>query len=189
MFNQFRMEQPEDRGYEDWIKETGSTTDNVAISKHLQGGFTKNRFNDAFEKEGENYQELQITEYKTPQERFASHSLNVHELGVDTIRNFTGKTGNIQYTDYREAHTNTRCIQPNQNKQVIQNRAGSINELKQQRNVIKDYNENEWNDYNQEQSLKLQTQENRLKSQEKQDMMSSKHYDSIHTRMLENVWK
>jgi len=189
MFSKYRLEQPEDRGYEDWIKETKLKDDSVKTSKYLQGGFTKNRFNDAFEKEGEEYKEMQIMEYTSPQERFASGSMNVQELGVDTIKNFTGNSGNIQYTDYREAHTNTRCIQPKQIQKSMENRPANISQIKSQRTIIQDYNENEWNTIKKEETLKKQEQERRIEVQDNFDRISSKHYDSIHNRMLENVWK
>lgn len=189
MFSEYRLEQPEDRGYEDWIKDTKLKDDSVKMSKYLQRGFTKNRFNDAFEKEGEDYKEMQIMEYTSPQERFASGSMNVQELGVDTIKNFTGNTGNIQYTDYREAHTNTRCIQPKQIQKSIENRPVNITQIKSQRTLIQDYDENEWNTIKKEETLKKQDQERRIETQDNFDRTISKHYDSIHNRMLENVWK
>lgn len=189
LFDTYRLDQPEDHGYQDWIKETQYKDDSPQTSKHLKGGFTTTRFNDAFEKEGENYKEHQIQLYKTPQLLETSNHLAVQELGVDKIDNFTGKTENIQYTDYKEAHTNTRVIHSKHNRQILPKKAKHIDILKSEREHIVEYNEEEWAELEHERIDKLQREDKRQSVVEKTDIRTSKHYDSIHSRMLENIWR
>ena len=65
----------------------------------------------------------------------------------------------------------------------------NVEKLKQERTQIKDYSEEEWSRYQQALIQKEEAQKQRTEYLKKQDEQSAKRYDSIHSRMLENVWR
>lgn len=184
MFQENRVETVEDEGYADWMKKNKDNfIDESEVRKKMAGS---SGFNDAFSalvpaKKEENA----ILKYEGPKALYQGGELAV-ELGVQKINNFGGKTGQIEYTDLREAHSGERMIDPNQVKQYDHK---NVDNLKKERINIRDYSEEEWSKYQQALLEKEKIQEKRNEFIKKQDELSAKRYDSIHSRMLENVWR
>ena len=184
MFKENRVESVEDDGYADWMKDNKDNfIDENEVRKKMAGS---SGFNDVFSslvpvKKEDNA----ILKYEGPKALYLGGEQAV-ELGVQKIANFGGKTGQIEYTDLREAHNGERMIDPNEVKQYNHT---NVDNLKKDRTKIQDYSEDEWSRYQQALLEKEKIQENRKEHIKKQDDLSAKRYDSIHSRMLENIWR
>ena len=102
------------------------------------------------------------------------------ELGVDKITNFTGETNSIKYTDYKEAHTTSRLIDPNTKYKQYRN----ISELENARSNIQNFTQEELDYYEQKQKMEEQQEKDRLEKQNYIDNLHFKNYERINNIML-----
>lgn len=186
LFQENRVPTVEDDGYSDWMKEnTDNFIDESTVQQKLGGNTSGTRFNDVFTSIVPSKKQSEIVKYEGPQALYQGGEQAV-ELGVDKIGNFGGGTEKIKYTDLREAHSGERMIDVND---VELYNHKNVDKLKQERTQIKDYSEEEWSRYQQALLQKEEMQSKRIEYLKKQDEQSAKRYDSIHSRMLENVWR
>lgn len=186
LFQETKVTTVEDDGYNDWMKEnTDNFIDESEVQKKLGGNTSGNRFNEVFSSIVPAKKQDAIIKYEGPQALYQGGEQAV-ELGVDKIVNFGGGTEKIKYTDLREAHSGERMIDTN-DVNIYDHK--NIEKLKQDRTRIKDYNEEEWSRYQQSLLQKEEAQKQRIEYLKKQDEQSARRYDSIHSRMLENVWR
>lgn len=186
LFQENRVPTVEDDGYSDWMKEnTDNFIDESTVQQKLGGNTSGTRFNDVFTSIVPSKKQSEIVKYEGPQALYQGGEQAV-ELGVDKIGNFGGGTEKIKYTDLREAHSGERMIDVND---VELYNHKNVDKLKQERTQIKDYSEEEWSRYQQALLQKEELQSKRIEYLKKQDEQSAKRYDSIHSRMLENVWR
>jgi curved DNA-binding protein CbpA len=187
LFQENRVESVEDEGYSDWIKKNKDNfIDESEVRRKMTGSSGGKDFNDIFAsivpvKKEENA----ILKYEGPQALYQGGEQAV-ELGIQQITNFGGGCSQIKYTDLREAHSGERMIDPND---VSLYDHKNVDTLKKDRSNIKEYSEDEWSRYQQALIQKEEYQKQREEFIKKQDELSLKHYDSIHSRMLENVWR
>lgn len=186
LFQENRVATVEDDGYSDWLKEnTDNFIDESIVQQKLGGNTSGNRFNDVFASMVPAKKQNAIIKYEGPQALYQGGEQAV-ELGVDKIANFGGGTEKIKYTDLREAHSGERMIDVND---VELYNHKNLEKLKNERTQIKDYNEEEWSRYQQALLQKEEMQTKRTEYLKQQDEQSARRYDSIHSRMLENVWR
>lgn len=185
LYNEYRIEQPEDAGYADWIDKNQYDTDDISKHPKLSRGFNLNLFNDTFNDEVKEDEETQIVEYKTPQPLVSSGNIHYSELGQKNIKNYTGKSS-INYTDYREAHTKTRLIDPNKVKYTTYK---NVDEVKHARSNIKDYTSDEWAVIMEENDKKKREEADRNQHLKRTDAKAFHHYDKIHQMMIDNVYR
>ena len=109
-------------------------------------------------------------------------------LGQTEIKNFSGYTKTIQYTDLREAHTKSRLVDPRTVN--LENRAKTIDEVKVNRGKkIRDYTEAEWADIQQAKLQENLDEEMRQINLKNVDEEAFQKYDKIHKLMLTNVYQ
>ena len=186
LFQENRVATVEDDGYSDWMKDnTDNFIDESEVQKKLGGNTSGNRFNDVFSSLVPAKKQNEIVKYEGPQALYQGGE-QASELGVDKILNFGGGNEKIKYTDLREAHSGERMIDPND---VSLYDHKNVEKLKQERTQIKDYSEEEWSRYQQALIQKEEAQKQRTEYLKQQDEQSARRYDSIHSRMLENVWR
>ena len=187
LFQENRVEAVEDEGYGDWMKKNKDNfIDEGEVRRKMASSSGGKGFNDVFAslvpaKKEENA----ILKYEGPQALYHGGEQAV-ELGVEKITNFGGGSSQIKYTDLREAHSGERMIDPND---VSLYDHKTVHKLKKERTTIKEYSEDEWSRYQQALLKKEEMQQNRENYIKKQDELTAKRYDSIHSRMLENVWR
>ena len=115
VFDETKLENPNDIGYSHLMDKTTSKRDDINI-KNTIGKFNYDNFNNSFEKitlKNTN----QIMKYKDPLPTSITKNLNFVELGVDNIDDFSGKnecsSQSLRFMDYQNAHTTNRLVDPN----------------------------------------------------------------------------
>ncbi len=180
LYTQNRMSRPEDDGYKDWFSNNSNTSEEPTRDYTLTTG----NFNDKFEFNVP-VPEQELIVYKNPDELF-SGATDCEILGQTEIKNFSGETKSIKYTDLREAHTKTRLVDPSMMRKV---NPRDLNEAKAQRSRIEDYSENEWSELEKHRIQKEQDENTRIVNLKTRDDESFQKYDKIHKLMLDNVYR
>jgi curved DNA-binding protein CbpA len=181
LFKEYRTEKPEDNGYDDWIKNSKKEYDEEKVAMEIRSGSGASQFNKVFDKHVKPQDNTDIIEYGEPMHLYDGGE-NAYKLGEENIKNFGGKG----YTDLKEAHSGKRIIDINDTH--LYNHK-NVDTLKNKRKKITNYTDTEWSVYQQALKNREKKEDVRIQSVEKQDNFAEKHYNSIHSRMLENVWK
>ena len=183
-FNNFytenRMSTPQDSGYQDWFQNNQNTSEEPTRDYTLTTG----NFNDKFETSVP-VPEQELIVYKSPEELF-SGATDCEILGQTEIKNFSGETPSIKYTDLREAHTKTRLVDPSM---IRRDNPRDLNEAKAQRSRIQDYTESEWSELEQDRIRREQEENTRVVNLKSRDDECFQRYDKIHKLMLDNVYR
>jgi curved DNA-binding protein CbpA len=183
MFNDNKIETPEDKGYNEWYKSNENTSEEPARNPKLKK-FSLNLFNDTFNEEVKP-PTTDIVEYTDPRELFSGGG-DCQQLGNEDVSNYSGYTKNIVYSDLREAHTKSRLIDPSKVKITKYN---SMDHIKAERSNIKNYTEEEWRDREIERIKREDGEKNRLDTLQQRDTRTFKNYDNIHKLMVDNVYR
>jgi curved DNA-binding protein CbpA len=182
MFNENKIEAPEDKGYDDWYKSNENTSEEPARNPKLKK-FSLNLFNETFNDEVKP-PTTDIVEYTDPRELFSGGG-DCQQLGSEEVSNYSGYTKNIVYSDLREAHTKSRLIDPSKVKRTKYN---NVDHLKSERSNIKNYTEEEWRDREIERIKREDGEKNRLETVQQRDTRTFENYDNIHKLMVDNVY-
>lgn len=185
IYDENRTEQSTDFGYSDWMNENALDEKNNEPEKILKGKFNRHNFNSAFDKRAPK-NTGEIIEYKVPQPLYSSNNINHTELGEDNIKNFSGKSGNINYTDYKQAHTTSRLVDPSK---VNRQNYNSINHLENERSNMKPLDENEIRDLELDSRQKNESDEINRRRQMDRDNRAFEQYERLNQRMLQSVYK
>ena len=187
MFQEHRTARPEDNGYKDWLNEHENKSEEPEYDPQLVGNFSSRTFNESFNRRVKPCKN-EIVEYKNPRELFTGGSESCETLGETEIKNFSGHTKSIHYTDLREAHTKTRLVDPS--KVDISNRPKNISAMKSHRGKrIEDYTEAEWTEIQAAQLEEQKREETRQINLKNTDESAFIKYDKIHKLMLTNVYQ
>ena len=187
IFSEHRTTKPEDTGYKDWLQSNENTSEEPERDPSLIGNFNSSNFNAKFNATVKPCKN-EIIEYKNPKELLTGGGEQCETLGQTEIKNFSGYTKTIQYTDLREAHTKSRLVDPRTVN--LDNRAKSIDEVKVNRGKkIRDYTEAEWVDIQQAKLQEKQEEETRQINLQNVDEAAFQKYDKIHKLMLTNVYQ
>lgn len=107
--NKFKEEQI-DAGYQEWM-----ATNNIKTTPKFKGGGVS-QFNEHFDKNVKlTADQKQIMKWQDPQPLVASNKLVFSELGQGNVDDFSGENRTIKelnYMDYKVAHTTSRIIDP-----------------------------------------------------------------------------
>jgi len=185
VYDENRVEQSTDTGYSDWIKDNELDEKKNEPEKILKGKFNRHNFNSAFDKRAPK-NTGEIIEYKVPQPLYSSNNINHTELGEDNIKNFSGNSGNINYTDYKQAHTTSRLVDPSK---VNRTNYSSINQLKSERTNITPLKEDEIRDLELDGRQKKESDEVNRHRQNERDNRAYDQYERLNQRMLQSVYK
>ena len=187
IFSENRTTRPEDSGYREWLESNENKSEEPEMDPTLAGNFNSRNFNSRFNEKVKPCKN-EIIEYKNPRELFTGGGEQCETLGQTEIKNFSGHTKTIQYTDLREAHTKTRLVDPSTVN--IQDRAKSMDEIKVNRGKkIQDYTESEWEEIKSAEIQQQQEEETRQINLKNVDEAAFQKYDRIHKLMLTNVYK
>ena len=189
VYNEHRITNSYDRGYSDFInnkEEEMSDTDKYIFSDE----FNVKLFNKLFDiKEKTEYKNKQLIKLKEPLEIYGGGN-NCYTLGEDYVEDFSkeyvyshSSNNNLDYTDYKKAHTTSRIVDPNQ---CERDEYKDIEDLKNSRSNIsyelndidKEYYENKKNE------LKKQ-EEDRLNNLQQFDKLSQRTFEVTHRAMLQ----
>ena len=178
IYKESRMEEPEDKGYRSWLKDDNIPQINDSeIQQKLAGNSSGTKFNEVFDSYIPVKKETDaIIKYEGPKALYHGGE-SAGQLGNKNIKS---------REDIKEAHSGERTIDPNA---IETYNHKNVDNLKKDRSNIKNYTNDEWSHYQQALKQKDEMETRRVQEVEKQDNLHGKRYDSIHSRMLENVWR
>jgi curved DNA-binding protein CbpA len=174
IYDKHRIGNANDDGYGDWSQSNSFDSEDIVRDKSVNTGNFNSMFDSNVKISGD------VVKYSSPKEMFMNSENNCEELGVDKIDNYTGKSKSINYTDYKEAHTTNRLVDPN----TKYNTYNSVGEVKAARANIKDLTAEELMEIELEKSRQEEAEERRLKHVSKHDNAHFENYNKIHNIML-----
>jgi curved DNA-binding protein CbpA len=174
IYDKHRIGNVNDDGYGDWSQSNSFDSEDIVKDSSITTGNFNSMFNSNVKVSSD------LIKHQNPTEMFMNSENNCEELGTDKIDNYTGKSKSINYTDYKEAHTTSRLVDPN----TKYNTYNSVGEVEAARSNIKDLTAEELMDIELEKSRKEEQEEHRLKQVSKQDNAHFDNYNKIHNIML-----
>jgi curved DNA-binding protein CbpA len=174
VYNDNKIETTYDNGYSDWITANKFNSESISRNNKLTTG----NFNDVFNKQVKVSNE--IINYEEPKTLYMNNDNSVLELGT-TVKNYTGKTKNIAFTDYKEAHTTNRLVDPNSAKNHTYS---NINELEQSRSNIKELTQEELLNIELKKSREQEYEQQRIHNLQRLDNLHFDNYDKLNKLML-----
>ena len=178
IYDENKLYSTEDDGYEDWMKQTKYDSDDIKKNQVFSDKFNLNVFNSVFDKNIQN-DKREIVEYKEPQAMNSGGNQCV-VLGQDKISNFSGSSS-IGYTDYREAHSTQRLVNPNT---VQRQNFNSLNEIKAARTNIPEATPADIERMEQQKAMDMKKEEDRQARLQQNDQRVFDNYNRIHDMML-----
>ena len=173
VFQDNLIENTADSGYSDWINNNKYESEDIQRNNNL----STSNFNDTFNNTVKYTN--QVVKYKEP-EVLHSRTSNVVELGIDKVDNYSGETNSIKYTDYKEAHTTSRIVDPNQKYREY----NSIDQLQNERSNIKELTQEEIEYTENQKSNRDREERNREENQRMMDRLYSQQHDKLHNIMI-----
>jgi len=184
IYNENKLDNPYDMGYDEWIKNNEYDTDDIPKSEIFSDKFNLDLFNSVF-KDKSKKESKQIVHYNEPKAMESCNNMIHSQIGIDNLSNFGKdniKGNELNYTDYKLAYTKTHLIDPTNTNVKTYN---SVNELKRDRSNIsfiasdKDIQKRE--KYKQYEEAMEAERQRRIKIQ---DDLASQQYNKIHQIML-----
>lgn len=170
-----------EQGYKDWMKEN-----EVAEAPKFRGSFNSQGFNSHFEQNAQvAANNKHLIKYKEPEALVCSKRLGFTELGQDNVDDFSGENKsmrNLNFMDYRIAHTTTRMVDPTTvaKRQEFRN----VQEFEKARaNVAYHMTEQEMYEYHKKQKAMAKAEEHRAAVQAAHDARVAAHYQKINGRL------
>ena len=161
------------------MKQTKYDSDDIKKNEVFSDRFNLNVFNSVFNKNIKNDRK-EIVEYKEPQALNSGGNQCV-VLGQDKVSNFSGSSS-IGYTDYREAHTTQRLVNPDN---VQRQNFNSLNEIKAARTNIPQATPADIQRMEQQKAMDRKKEEDRLLRLQQNDNRAFENYSRIHDIMLD----
>ena len=183
IYNENRLHEPEDDGYEKWMESNNYDTSDIKKNDLFSKKFNLNVFNNVFENDSQNIVK-DVVEYKEPQ-AMNSGGNSCMALGQDKIGNFSNSAVNpasaVGYTDYREAYTTSRLVNPNN---VRRKDFKDINDIKSSRSKIEKFNDEELSEIEYRKQIQSEKEEERQYRLTQHDQKSFDNYNKVHNMMI-----
>ncbi len=173
IYDDNKLEDENNYGYETWMKDNNYTDENIIKNKNINKG----NFNRLFDENVKVSKE--IINYEDPKTLFMNEENNVFELGKK-VDNFTGKTKNIAFTDYKEAHSNSRLVNNNAKFKTY----NSINDIKNERSNIRELTHEELMNIEIRKQEEEEAEMKRVQNLQYQDKRHFNHYNKLNKLML-----
>ena len=185
IYSDFRLDDINDDGYGDFMERSdGLNRKDIDIPQVFSDDFNVDVFNKTFSNyKNENSSEIIV--YEEPKPLDIQTNMNYSNLGDGKINSFSNDTtnnDNLKYTDYKQAHSNTMLINPNN---IKKKNYSSVKELERARENISYQMSDEdlrKKAINEEKEKILE--ENRLNRILKKDKQIDNHYHEINNLML-----
>jgi curved DNA-binding protein CbpA len=173
--NKFQ-ESDKDTGYEQWMKEQ-----DVKEAPQYRGSFSSTNFNNHFDKNAKTQPNSKvIIKYVEPEALVATKSLGFTEIGEENTDDFSGENKsikNLNYMDYRIAHTTSRIVDPSV---VERQEFKDIKDLERSRgNISFTMNEQELLEYHKKKRQQEKLEEQRLHQLRNYDHKVQQHYERL----------
>lgn len=181
IFNDNRMERVTDKGYTDWMSKA-----EVPEQRPLKS-FNEKSFHKHFERQTAlDKTNKYIVKYKEPEPLLVSKKIGYTELGQEDIDDFSGENTskkNLNYMDYKVAHTTTRIVDPNIAKGIRQYK--NIDELERDRSHVRyEMNEEEMEEYVLQKKLDKIREQKRLEALRQEEQSIASHYERVNRQLI-----
>ena len=184
VFTEHKLQDVYDKGYQDWMTE--ETLPEQHTSKLSNKGFTIDSFNSEFERTATDSKNKYIIKYKEPEPLYASKKINFTELGQEDVDDFSGDNmtnKNLNFMDYRVAHSTSKIVDPNIMKKVKMYK--NIEDLERARSKISyTMDERAMREYEIKQNLEKQKEHRRLQAMQDRDKAVTEQYEKVNRLML-----
>jgi curved DNA-binding protein CbpA len=182
VFEDNREKDIHDEGYTRWME-----SQDVLEPPKLKNNISNDKFNSYFERYAEQQTDPRhkvLVKYKEPEALLMTKKIGFTELGQDQIDDFSGENKslkNLNYMDYKLAHTTTRIVDPSSVKRKDFN---NLQEIERERANIKQLSSKELA-YIEKKKLQEEAKEKkRQETQYKMDMKSAEQFQKLHRLML-----
>jgi curved DNA-binding protein CbpA len=183
VFEDNRIEDFTAVGYDEWIRKNA-----IKDAPSLDKKITKESFNQQFEKyadETKDKTNKYIIKYREPEPMMMSKKLNFIELGTSEIDDFSGENRsnrNLNFMDYRLAHSTTRLVDPSAVKQRKDFR--SVEDYEKDRSNIKKLSQKELTQIEKRKRLEEIKEKQKQEYQKKQDEITALQFHKINKILL-----
>lgn len=184
LYNEHRMDRPEDAGYGNWME--GTDFNEESQKPLFSDGFNLDIFNSVFNEGVNDSVSNEVIQYHKPNALISSSGIACVELGRGRIKDFSsdgtsniqgrGSKKSLQFTDYKIAHTKTTITGVKSNREDF----NSIGDLKMNRQNIKYKMSRE--DMEREALIKKRNEERekrRIERLENNDRLASEHFNRV----------
>ena len=186
-FEENKLSDEADGGYGDMMAPSSKTREDISIPRMFKR-FDTNTFNQTFDKTTLDTSK-EVTVYKEPEALPLARKIQYTELGADRPDDFSStaegtERRNLQYTDFKRAHTMTRLVDPRSIQQrkdfktVEQYEAARAKVLK----APETPEETAWR--MQKQRAEEQAEQNRLQRLKERDRMIALHHDKVNQLLI-----
>lgn len=183
VFDDNRVKDFTDIGYKEWM-DKNEIKDAPTLGKNI----TKERFNEQFEKYADEIKDKSnkyIIKYKEPEALSMCKKLNFIELGTDIIDDFSGENRSnrdLNYMDYKVAHSTTRLVDPTAFKQRKEYR--TVDDYERERSNIKKFSQKELAELEKRKKMEEIKEKKKQEYQKKLDELTSQQFERINKVML-----
>ena len=182
VFEENKLYDPNDEGYEDWLKGTDDTPQPQVFSNKFNIDVFNNTFNDY----KDSTSSTEIVEYKEPQAMVSCNKMSYTEIDQHGKKNYTKaaeKQNELGYSDLKSAYTKTNnLVNPNT---VKYKQYRDLDEYEQDRsNISFTMTPQQLREQAIQKQKEEEAERQRLQRIQQSDYMAENHYNSIHKRML-----
>lgn len=165
-----------EQGYKEWMEQH-----DVKEAPKFRGSFNSQGFNSHFEQNAKaDVNHKQLIKYQEPEALVTTKRLGFTELGQDSIDDFSGDNKslkNLNFTDYRIAHTTSRIVDP---RTVNREDYKNIQELEKSRDSISfQMSEEDHALYAKKKRQLEKLEELRQQTQQNHDQRAQQHYERL----------
>lgn len=182
VFSDNKLETAYDKGYRDWMSD-----EPVKDIAKPNKAFTLDTFNTEFDKTTRVYTNNKyIVKYQEPEPLITSKKIGYTELGEENVADFSGENTtkkNLNYMDYKVAHTTSKIVDPDILKSMKQYK--NVEDLEMARSKISyDMEEDVMKAYQKKLKIEKLKEKQRIEALKKQEEMINDHYARVNMLML-----
>lgn len=183
VFDENRLENAHDKGYGTWV------TEEAPEAPRPKQRFKLETFNKTFDEQARiDNSNKYIIKYKEPEALITSKKIAFTELGEDDIDDFSGDNmskKNLNYMDYKVAHTTTKIVDPSLIKNVKTYK--NVNELEAARSKVSyEMDDITKEEYEYRQNLERSREQRRIRALQEQERMIQQQYERVNQMFLGN---
>ena len=182
IYSENRLCNPNDDGYNDWLKYDDKKEDEAPTI--FSDKFNINVFNSTFENSKNSNNSQDIVEYNDPTPTKLNNELSYDNLGQGSILDFTGNSNNLNYTDLKYAHTKTKLIDT---RNVNIKKYDNVEDLEKDRsNINYDMNQSELLKYESLRQIENNEELERVKRLKDYENKHYNHFNKVNKLFINN---
>lgn len=185
LYEQNRIAQSNDEGYGDWKTQDESEEPKQIFNEK----FNLNLFNNVFKEDKKKDQYCnQVINYDDPSAYHKGTMMNYTSISDDSVGNYSSDvSASLQFTDYKQAHTQTKLINPDS---VKYKQYSSVEDLEKDRERISyQMTEEDIAKYNRRKKKEEVLEQERLNKVKQQNEFNEQYFNRMNKLMIDNFSK